>query len=443
MSGLPAGLESRLEAAWERSDLIFGLLKPDAWLQRPIGVRQPFIFYLGHLPAFAWNQVWRGVLGRPSFDAAFDRLFERGIDPVGDDCRPDSVAWPSAGEVLAYRDRVREALRGCFDDVRALEGSDALADRGRIYQMAIEHEVMHHETLLYMVAQLDGRLKTRPAWLPPLVTEGAAPSASVRVPGGRVTLGARFDALAFGWDNEFPEHEVEVASFAIDRTPVRNRQFLAFLEAGGYERRDLWADEDWAWKERAGVRHPNNWSRDGRGWIAHTLFEALPLEDVADWPVYASWAEARAYARWCGLDLPTEAEIHRAAYGAPDGATRAHPWGDGAPCPSHGSFDFSDWAPTPVGSHPAGASAWGVHELVGNGWEWTSSAFAPYPGFRAYARTYPGYSADFFDGRHYAMLGASWATDAALVRRSFRNWFQPHYPYVFAKFRCVARETPR
>ena len=94
-------------------------------------------------------------------------------------------------------------------------------------------------------------------------------------------------------------------------------------------------------------------------------------------------------------------------------------------------------------SHPAGASAWGVHELVGNGWEWTSSVFGPFPGFRAYARTYPGYSADFFDGKHYVMAGASWATDGALVRRSFRNWFQPHYPYVFAKFRCVARETPR
>ena len=443
MSEFPPDLPDRLEAAWERSDLIFSLLTPDAWLQRPIGLRQPFIFYLGHLPAFAWNQIWRGVLGRPSFNAGFDRLFERGIDPVGDDYRPASIAWPSESEVLSYRDRVREALRGSFDDVRALQGKDALADRGRIYQLAIEHELMHHETLLYMVAQLGGRFKTRPAWLPPLVTHGAVPPARVRVPGGRVILGASFDALAFGWDNEFPEHEVEVAPFTMDATPVRNREFREFLEAGGYDRRDAWTDEGWAWKERAGVRHPNNWSRDRRGWLVHTVFDALPLDDAADWPVQVSWAEARAYAHSRGLDLPTEAEFHRAAYGAPGGATRGHPWGDGAPCPDHGSLDFRDWAPTPVGSHPAGASPWegGVHELVGNGWEWTSSVFAPYPGFRAYARTYPGYSADFFDGNHFVMLGASWATDAALVRPSFRNWFQPHYPYVFAKFRCVARET--
>jgi ergothioneine biosynthesis protein EgtB len=443
MSEFPADLGDRLEAAWKRSDQIFGVLAPDAWLERPIPLRQPFIFYLGHLPAFAWNQVWRGVLGRPSFNPEFDLLFERGIDPVGDDYRPTSVSWPSAATVLAYRDRVRDALRGTLDDVRALQGKDALADRGRVYQLAIEHELMHHETLLYMVGQLDGRHKARPQWLPPLVTDGAAAPGTIGIPGGTVTLGASLDALPFGWDNEFPEHEVEVEPFAIDATPVRNRDFLEFLEAGGYDRRDAWSDEGWAWKERAGVRHPNNWIPGGDGWRCSTLFDVLPLADVGDWPVYVSWAEADAYARWRGLALPTEAEYHRAAYGAPDGLPRRHPWGDGAPGPAHGSFDFRHWAPTPAGSHPAGASAWGVHELVGNGWEWTSSVFGPLPGFTAYLRTYPGYSADFFDGKHYVMLGASWATDAALVRRSFRNWFQPHYPYVFAKFRCVGRESQR
>ena len=439
----PADLRARLEAAWERSDLLFGLLAPDAWLQRPIGLRQPFIFYLGHLPGFAWNHVWRGVLDRPPFDAEYDRLFERGIDPVGDDFRPASVAWPSERDVLRYRDRVRDALRSAFDDVAARQGSDVLAERGRVWQLVIEHELMHHETLLYMLRRLAPGSKRRPDWLPPFATAGAAPAGTVRIPGGRVTLGAAFAALPFGWDNEFPEQQAEVAPFAMDATPVRNAEYLEFVASGGYDRRDLWPDDDWAWKERAGVHHPDAWARDGGRWRCHTLFDSVPLQDAADWPVSVSWAEARAYARWRGRDLPTEAEFHRAAFGAPGGATRLHPWGDAAPGPAHGSFDFRDWAPTPVGSHPAGASAWGVHEPVGNGWEWTSSVFAPYPGFTAWARTYPGYSADFFDGRHYVMLGASWATDAALVRRSFRNWFQPHYPYVFAKFRCVQREVPR
>ena len=438
MNAAPADLPARLEAAWERSDLVLGLLTEDAWLERPIALRQPCIFYLGHLPAFAWNQVWRGVLGRPSFNAEFDKLFERGIDPVGDYV-PTTVAWPAAAEVLAYRDRVRAALRDAFDDVAALAAGDPLAERGRIWQLAIEHELMHHETLLYMFQQLDGRYKRRPPGLRAPATRGAAAPARIRIPGGRVTLGAAFERLPFGWDNEFPEHAVEVAPFAMDATPVRNAEYLAFVDAGGYGTRRLWSDEAWAWKEKAGVRHPTFWARNGKGWTCRTMFDAVSLEDAADWPACVSWAEARAYATWKGMDLPTEAEFHRAAFGSPAGAVREHPWGDTAPCPEHGSLDFRDWAPTPVGSHPAGASAWGVHELVGNGWEWTSSVFAPYPGFTAYARTYPGYSADFFDGKHYAMLGASWATDAALARRSFRNWFQPHYPYVFAKFRCVAR----
>jgi ergothioneine biosynthesis protein EgtB len=439
MHDASAELRARFEAAWERSDIVFATLRSGAYLERPIALRQPFIFYLGHLPAFAWNQVWRGILGRPAFNPAFDKLFERGIDPVEGVYRPSTVAWPAESEVLAYRDRVRDALRTSFDDVAALAGTDPLADRGRVFHIAIEHELMHHETLLYMVQQLDYDHKIRPSRLPSPVLGGAAPPAPVRVPGGAVTVGASFERQAFGWDNEFPENQVEVEPFTVDATPVRNAEYLAFLEDGGYDERALWTDDAWVWKERAQVHHPVFWTRDGDRWAYRALFELLPLERVADWPVYVSWAEASAYARWKGLDLPTEAEFHRAAYGAPDGSERRYPWGNGAPGPEHGSFDFRHWAPTPVGSHPAGASAWGVLELVGNGWEWTRSVFGPFPGFTPYMRTYPGYSADFFDGQHYVMLGASWATDAALVRRSFRNWFQPHYPYIFAKFRCVAR----
>jgi ergothioneine biosynthesis protein EgtB len=440
MTGSTADLKGRLEAAWERSDRIFSLLRTDAWLQRPIALRQPFLFYLGHLPAFAWNQVCRGVLGRPSFNAAFDRLFERGIDPVGDDYRPSSVAWPAIQEVLAYRDRVRDALRGSFDDVMARAGTDALADGGRIFHVAIEHELMHHETLLYMVRELGDAWKVCPSWLPPLETDGAVRPPAVPIAAGQAALGAALDHVPFGWDNEFPEHVVDVPAFTMDATPVTNVEFLEFVAAGGYERRAVWTDDGWAWRERAGLRHPHAWDRHRDGWRCHTLFGAVPLHEAADWPVYVSWAEARAYATWKGSDLPTEAEFHRAAYGTPGGQVRSHPWGDEDTVPAHGNLDFRHWAPTPTGSHPAGVSAWGVHELVGNGWEWTSSPFGPYPGFQPYLRTYPGYSADFFDGRHYVMLGASWATDAALVRRSFRNWFQPHYPYVFAKFRTVVRD---
>lgn len=424
-----AALKGRLEKAWARSDLIFSLLGDAEWYERPIALRQPFIFYVGHLPAFAWNQVARGLLGREGFEPKFDELFARGIDPVGvDRYEPDSpTMWPAPSEVLGYRDRVRDALRASFDDVAALEGSDVLADRGRIWNLAIEHELMHHETLLYMMQQLPMELKRKPADMPAYRFDGGVTSEQVSVPGGTVTLGADFDRAAFGWDNEFPAMQVEVDGFDVDRVPVRNGEYLDFVESGGYRDAGLWDADAWAWRTRIDHQHPAFWRRARDGWQYRTLFDEIPLGQASDWPVYVSAAEAQAYARWKGRELMSEAEFHRAAEGAPWGnATRAN-------------IGFTNWAPTPVGDYQAGASRWGALDLVGNGWEWTRTRFAPFPGSAVWHRTYPGYSADFYDEHHLVILGGSWATDEALVRRSFRNWFQPHYPYVFATFRTVAR----
>jgi len=154
------------------------------------------------------------------------------------------------------------------------------------------------------------------------------------------------------------------------------------------------------------------------------------------WPVYVSHEGASAYAEWRGWLLPTEAQFQRAAYGASDGRERSYPWGEASPSREHGVFDFASWDPEPAGSHPAGRSAWGVDDLVGNGWEWTNTVFAPFPGFRPLP-SYPEYSADFFDGQHFVMKGASPATARELIRPTFRNWFRPRYPYLYATFRCV------
>jgi formylglycine-generating enzyme required for sulfatase activity len=263
----------------------------------------------------------------------------------------------------------------------------------------------------------------------------AAISATTRVPAGDAVLGADRASIPFGWDNEFDRHVVRVPAFEIDALPVTNAQFLEFLHAGGYRQRELWSDEGWDWIQADRVQHPAFWlpadplATDDRSstidhrssaidawhWRAMFRREPLPL----DWPVYVSQAEAAAYARWKGRRLMTEAEYHRAA----EGATAGH-------------HDFAGFDPVPVGSHPATASVWGVHDLIGNGWEWTSSVFGPFEGFQA-MRSYPEYSADFFDGRHFVMKGASPATAAELVRPSFRNWFRGNYPYVYAKFRTA------
>jgi ergothioneine biosynthesis protein EgtB len=430
-------IAERLRACWSRSDEIFSLLEPGALFEQPIALRHPLIFYLGHLPAFAWNQVCRGVLQTPSFRPEFDSLFERGIDPVGVDRHESSTEWPTVEEVVEYRDRVRQALIDAIERVAARAGSDPLAEHGRIFEAAIEHELMHQETLQYILQQLPSDWKRRPEPMPPYIFDGAVQSSTVSVGGGPIVLGEEFDAVPFGWDNEFPQLELEVGDFDIDRAPVRNSEYREFIEDGGYETPKLWRDEDWEWRLRVGVDHPVFWSRSNGGWTYLAMFDQLSLDQVADWPVFISHAEAEAFCRWRGGRLATEAEYHRAAYTTPEGGVRAHPWGDEAPTERHGNFDFKHWAPTPVGRFSEGDSAWGVAELVGNGWEWTGTVFEPFPGFCAYIPTYPGYSADFFDGLHHVMLGASWATPARLIRRSFRNWFQRHYPFMFAKFRCV------
>lgn len=441
-------LALELGRTWARTDRLFGLVKPEALYTRPIPLRHPLIFYVGHLPAFGWSHICRRLMGRAAFEPAFDAMFDLGIDPDVDDPtrghdHPEAPAsWPALADVLAYRDRVRASVLEDIDDLRVTDTANVMAHRGRALRMTIEHELMHQETLLHMLQQRPPEQKVRPATLTYDVDPGLKAD-MIDIPAGVATLGASFDRLAFGWDNEFPQATVSVPAFEVDALPVTNGDFLRFVESGAYDAREFWTDEDFAWKTAIGLHHPLCWTREGPTWTYRAMFDRLPLTTVRDWPVYVSLAEAQAYARWRGARVMTEPEFHRAAYGTAAGHERTWPWGETPPTVAHANLDFVAWSPDPVGSHPDGVSAWGVHELCGNGWEWTASAFAPLPGFRAYIPGYPGYSADFFDGQHYVLKGGSWATDARLVRPSFRTWFQARHPYVFAKFRCVREPEAR
>jgi formylglycine-generating enzyme required for sulfatase activity len=164
------------------------------------------------------------------------------------------------------------------------------------------------------------------------------------------------------------------------------------------------------------------------------MFREYPLP--LSWPVYVTWKQAAAYAEWSGKSLPTEAQFQRAAFGTPNAHERLYPWGDERPSAEFGNFDFRLWDPEPVTATPFGGSAFGMQQMTGNGWEWTSTVFGPFEGFRP-EPSYPGYSANFFDGQHYVMKGGSPRTAARLLRKSFRNWFRADYPYVYASFRCV------
>lgn len=429
-------LHSRLQAARDRSDELFEIVRPEALYDRPIPERHRIIFYLGHLEAFDWNLLLV-PLGLSSFDANFDKLFAFGIDPVDGGLPNDQPEdWPSVSQVRGYNARLRETLDSALRTIVARDPNLARLEHGRFLEVAIEHRLMHAETLCYMLHQLPVDRKFSPAAVPSPSTQ-TRDVRSVEIPAGMATLGIpRGENGPFGWDNEFEEHRVDVPAFAIDAYNVTNNDYLRFMLEGGYRDRAFWSDAGWEWVASQGRRHPAFWVPQGDSWSYRAMFGEISLPP--DWPVYVSHDEASAYCRWAGKELPSEAEWHRAACATRGGAERAYPWGAAAPSSRHGNFDFHRWDPVPVGSYPEGASDFGVADLVGNGWEWTRTLFAPFPGFQPFS-FYPGYSANFFDGKHFVMKGGSPRTAACMLRRSFRNWFQPHYPYVYATFRCVKR----
>ncbi|MGJ5818766.1 SUMF1/EgtB/PvdO family nonheme iron enzyme [Paludibaculum fermentans] len=400
-------LTGRLHQAREETDALFRIVRPEAVYDRPIPERHRIIFYHGHLEAFDWNLL-SGPCGLVSTQPELDRLFAFGIDPIDGQLPADTPRdWPQPEQVEAYKQRVRTALDGALEQVPNPE---------LLLNVAIEHRLMHAETLAYMFHQMPFERKVQRT-VRRILDAGAWTPAVANVPAGPATLGLRRDGGVFGWCNEFEEQTVPVPAFRIDRYKVSNGQFLQFLEAGGYDNRALWSDADWAWKAEHGIAQPAFWVARGGEWCYRSMFDELPLPP--NWPVYVSHAEASAYARWQGKRLPTEPEWQRAAEGS---AVR------------HNEPPRDVWDPSPVNT---GSEQ--VAGLFGNGWEWTSTQFAPLPGFRAYP-FYPGYSSDFFDGQHYVLKGGSVRTAASMLRGSFRNWFQPRYQYVYAGFRCVGLE---
>ena len=414
-------LLSRLHNARAETDALFLTVKPEFLFERPIAERHRLAFYIGHLEAFDWNLLSL-PLGLSSEHQALDTLFAFGIDPVDGQLPGDQPSdWPPLQEFFRYREQARAKL----DAVLHLNDFHS-AENPRIDQLlnvAIEHRLMHAETLSYLMHQMPFDQKcgssapSRPA------PHTLVPD-TVSIPAGTTMLGASSSSGEFGWDNEFEAHAVHVPAFTIDKYKVTNRQYLAFLDDGGYARRELWTDADWNWRDSNAIQHPAFWLQRNGQWHWRSMFDAIPLP--LDWPVYVSCAEAGAYARWAGRKLPSEAQWQRAAFGADRGTV------------------IDDLAETPLHFDPLAVDSvelvrtgpFPVAGMRGNGWEWTSTVFAPFAGFHRFD-FYPGYSEPFFDGKHFVLKGGSVRTAPSMLRPSFRNWFQPHYPYVYAGFRCV------
>lgn len=415
----PAQPLERFQAARKRTRALFDLLTEEAYDARPIELRHPIRFYEGHIAAFNVNTLSLAGLLPARPEPALSDLFARGIDPE----TPEEAArlaisrWPARPHVANYIALADEQVAEII-----ARDPDHFAVR-----TCIEHEEMHQETLLYLLLQTPHELKRRPVgYAPELLQKSvAAPSALqfARIQGGTQTLGAPPDGAAggaqFGWDNEFGTVTEAVADFELATRKLTNADLLSFVESGGYSDPRWWSEAAFAHIQTRPA--PPFWIQRDGVWLLRTLFEDAPLPPAG--PALLSYFEARALAQFFNARLPTEAEWLRAA--ETGGAARLSR-----------ACDFTTLDPLPVGRIDAPRDAHGVEEQIGNAWEWTASPFAPFPGFAA-RPYYPGYSADFFDNRHFVVKGASVYTARGLIRPGFRNWYRDQYPYALTGVRLA------
>jgi iron(II)-dependent oxidoreductase len=307
------------------------------------------------------------------------------------------------------------------------------------YELSIRHEDMHVEALAY-TRQTLGYARPENLGRPAGQGAGGCPG-DVEIPGGAWRLGSS-PGDGFIFDNEKWQHEVTIAPFRIARAPVTNAGFAAFVEDGGYRRRELWSPAGWEWRERAGAEHPVYWrGKDGGEWIWRRYGSTAQLAPHA--PVtFVNWYEAHAWCNWAKRRLPTEAEWEAAALGEPDAAgsrladkKRRWPWGGAPATPDHANLGFAFDGPLEVNDRAAGDSAFGCRQMIGNVWEWTASDFAPFAGFAA--DPYEDYSQPWFNTRK-VLRGGSFATSARIARPGYRNFFTPERNDVIAGFRTCA-----
>lgn len=398
-----------LERIWRKTDEQFRLILQEKLLyKRPIPLRHPFIFYALHLAAFSIRLVNIAKPGAiPSHE--FDGPYTQGIDPPADEnAPPTNTYFPSWEEAQAYVSRSRRLIMSMVGHGKRCTTLQ------HAFKLIVEHELMHLETLKYMLAQ------THIATFYPLHEAETIECEKVRIQSGTVIPGVpKREGYESLLDNEHDIKPRFVKPFMMAKYAVTNLQYLQFIKAGGYAEKSLW-DDHWSWIKKNGIQMPATWRKRGNTYeVSYVATEQDDESEIAQRPAIVSIAEANAYAKWKGARLATEEEWVRAAMR--DGEEPL--------------FDRG-WLPV----HKGSVSWSGVVGLCGNGWELTSTLFESFEGFEP-SVLYPLYSEEFFDGNHYVLKGASPFTDPLLSRTSFRNFFQPCYRYMMAKFRLVWDEN--
>jgi iron(II)-dependent oxidoreductase len=424
-------LAAELRRTRERSALLTDAVDDDDLVRQHSKLMSPLVWDLAHVGN--QEELWlvRDVGGMHPLREDIDQLYDAFQHP-----RADRPALPLLGpsEARGYVGEVRDKVLHVLERT-PLEGR-RLVDHGFAFGMIVQHEQQHDETMLATHQLRTGE--------PVLHAEPAPPSVAppdereVLVRGGAFTMGTSTEPWAL--DNERPAHEVDLGPYWIDTAPVTVGAYLRFVEQGGYDEPQWWSETGWAYRQNVGMEAPLFWRRDGDHWVRRRfgVVEPLPMDQPV---VHVSFHEAQAYAAWAGKRLPTEQEWEKAARFDPaTGRSRRFPWGDEDPTPRQANLGQGHLSPAPIGAYPEGASPLGVHQLMGDVWEWTSSPFTPYPGFMAFP--YDEYSLVFFGGDYRVLRGGSFGTDTSVGRGTFRNWDHPVRRQIFSGFRCARDAGP-
>ena len=438
----PTELAEWVLDARERSFELIADLNDEQLMGPRLPTVNPLIWEIGHAAWFQEKWVLRHVCGEKAIRADGDSLFDS--IAIAHETRWD-LPLPSHEETLAYARQARDRV------VEKLQQGEPSEELVYFVLYAVFHEDMHTEAFTYTRQTLgypQPRLSIVPtpakAGAPPEgVTGGNSSAGDVEIPGGEFLLGATPEE-PFVFDNEKWGHLVDVKPFAMARTAVSQAEFRAFVDDGGYRRKELWSEPGWQWRETAGAEQPVYWRQDpGGNWQRRDFDQWVQLEPHRP-VIHANWYEAEAYCRWAGRRLPTEAEweVAAAAEPHPNGRglspqKRRFPWGNQPAAPERANLDWQALGCRDAGALPQSGSAFGCLQMIGNVWEWTSTTFLPYPGF--VADPYKEYSEPCFRTRK-VLRGGCWTTRARLLRNTCRNFYTPDRRDVWAGFRTCRLE---
>jgi ergothioneine biosynthesis protein EgtB len=417
---------------------IVGPLEIEDYVVQTAEFMSPPRWHIGHTAWFFETLLQTYEPGYRVYDEDFLFFFNSYYEGFGARiarARRGTRSRPTVRETVAYREYVDHAM------LRFLERVEHREDAGRIYslvRLGLEHEIQHQELLVYDIKHLLCNQYAAPGpsgWtnLKPAPTVAGA----VDIAGGLFTLGYSGDE--FAWDNEKPQHKVYLENYSIDRAPVSVGDYLQFIEAGGYADYRWWLSAAWETVKKESWEAPLYWELHDGEWMIRDFHGLHRAVERATEPVtHVSYYEADAFAKWAGKRLPTEAEWEKAAgFDPANNSKRAFPWGDAPPsAETTNLFEDQRWGVAPIGSFPKGQTATGVHQMIGDVWEWTTSDYAPYPGFTS---EFDEYNDKWFVGQK-VLRGGSFATPQIHIRSTYRNFFHPHERWMISGFRCA--QTP-